>query len=102
MVALTAEGQSIEIGMIGSEGMFSVSTLLGDDAPAQRAMVQIAGDGLRIGAAALRREVEAHAPLRSLLMRYAQATLSTVAQTAACNRLHLLEQRLRPLASLGP
>jgi CRP-like cAMP-binding protein len=93
MVALTAEGQSIEIGMIGSEGMFSVGTLLGDDAPAQRAMVQIAGDGWRIGAAALRREVEAHAPLRTLLSRYTQATLSTVAQTAACNRLHLLEQR---------
>jgi len=93
MVALTAEGQSIEIGMIGSEGMFAVGTLLGDDAPAQRAMVQLAGDGLRIGAAALRREVEAHAPLRTLLLRYTQATLSTVAQTAACNRLHLLEQR---------
>jgi CRP-like cAMP-binding protein len=93
MVALTAEGQSIEIGMIGSEGMFCVGTLLGDDAPAQRAMVQLAGDGLRIGAAALRREVEAHAPLRALLMRYTQATLSTIAQTAACNRLHLLEQR---------
>ena len=93
MVAMMNDGESVEIGMIGREGMFGVSAILGDDTPSQRAMVQLAGAGVRMKSETLRQEARANAPLQALLLRYVQATLSTVAQSAACNRLHLLEQR---------
>ena len=93
MVAMMNDGESVEIGMIGREGMFSVSAILGDNTPSQRAMVQLAGGALRITSEALRQEAKANAPLQARLLRYVQATLSTAAQSAACNRLHLLEQR---------
>ena len=93
LVAMTSDGPSVEIGMIGKEGMFSVSTILGDETPSQRAMVQLAGGALRMPSRRLRQEVRASAPLQELLLRYAQVTLTTAAQTAACNRLHQLERR---------
>lgn len=79
--------------MVGKEGMFSVSTVLGDSTPSQRAMVQLAGSGLRVPSSLLNETVEANAKMRALLLRYVQATLTTAAQAAACNRLHPLEQR---------
>jgi CRP-like cAMP-binding protein len=93
LVATVKSGASIEVAMIGKEGMFSASSILGDDRPAQRAMVQIAGGALRIPARVLQQEAQADAALRALLLRYAQVILSTAMQGAACNRLHLLEQR---------
>lgn len=93
MVATMTDGESIEIGMVGREGMFSVSAILGDDTPSQRAMVQLAGSALRMPARLLWSDAEAEISLRVLLLRYVQATLATCAQTAACNRIHLLEQR---------
>lgn len=93
MVAMTGDGQWVETGMVGKEGMFSVATVLGDDTPSQRAMVQLAGSGLRMSAAVLHEEAEANPKVRALLLRYVQATLTTAAQAAACNRLHLLERR---------
>lgn len=93
MVATMIEGDSVEIGMIGSEGMFNVSAILGDDKPLQRAMVQLAGSAVRIPAQLLRQEIRANISLQERLLRYVQVILSTASQTAACNRLHLLEQR---------
>jgi CRP-like cAMP-binding protein len=93
MVATMTDGDSVEIGMIGREGMFSVATVLGDDKPSQRAMVQLAGSAFRMPARLLRQAVGENASLQELLLRYAQLMLSTASQTAACNRLHLLEQR---------
>jgi CRP-like cAMP-binding protein len=92
-IATTAEGASIEIGMIGREGMFGVPAILGDERPLQRAIVQLPGSALRIPAELLRREMSENASLQTLLLRYVQVTLSTTSQAAACNRLHLLEQR---------
>jgi CRP-like cAMP-binding protein len=93
LVATMTEGDSVEIGMIGREGMFNVAAFLGDDTPSQRAMVQLAGSALRMPTRWLRQKVRENASMSELLLRYAQVTLSTAAQTAACNRLHLLEQR---------
>jgi CRP-like cAMP-binding protein len=93
LVAEMSDGAAVEIGMIGKEGIFGVSTLLGDDNPTQRAMVQLAGSALRMPSRLLRQEVEGNAGAQGLLLRYAQVTLTTAAQTAACNRLHLIEQR---------
>jgi CRP-like cAMP-binding protein len=93
MVASAGNGLSIEIGMVGKEGMFNISSILGDDRPSHGAMVQLAGSALRTTVAVLRREAQAHPELLGLLLRYGQVVLTTAAQTAACNRLHLLEQR---------
>jgi CRP-like cAMP-binding protein len=93
VVATMQDGDSVEIGMIGREGMCSVSAILSDDAPFQNAMVQLPGRALRLKTRLLRQEMEADGAVQKLLLRYTQATLSAVAQSAACNRLHLLEQR---------
>src|SRR5258708_38333792 len=93
VVATMANGAAIEVGMIGREGMHSVSAILGDDLPFQSAMVQLRGHALRLRSRLLRQEMQAEAAVQRLLLRYTQATLNAVAQSAACNRLHLLEQR---------
>ena len=93
MIASVGNGLSVEIGMVGKEGMFSVSSILGDDRPSHPAMVQLPGRALRMKSAELQREAQAHPALLGLLLRYSQTILTTAAQTAACNRLHLLEQR---------
>lgn len=93
VVATMNDGASVEIGVAGKEGMFSVATILGDERPSQRAMVQLPGNALRIKARRLRREMQSDSATHAMLLRYTMATLSAVAQTAACNRLHNLEQR---------
>jgi CRP-like cAMP-binding protein len=93
IVAAMADGAAVEIGMAGKEGMFGISIILGDDTPPQKAMVQLPGSALRVRSAQLRRAVEASAEFHGLLLRYAQAVLTTATQSAACNRLHSLEQR---------
>jgi CRP-like cAMP-binding protein len=93
VVATMRDGDSVEIGMIGREGMYSVSAILSDDTPFQTAMVQLPGRALRLTTRLLRQEMQADGTVQKLLLRYTQATLSAVAQSAACNRLHLLEQR---------
>ena len=93
LVAMMRDGASVEVGMIGREGMYGVSGILGDDHPTQRAMVQLPGAAFRMPSILLKRAVRSDAALQGLLLRYAQLTLSTAAQSAACNRLHLLEQR---------
>ena len=93
VVATMENGAAIEIGIVGREGVYSVSAILGDDTPFQNAMVQLPGRALRLKADLLRQEMRAEDGLQMLLLRYAQATMSAVAQSAACNRLHLLEQR---------
>jgi CRP-like cAMP-binding protein len=93
VVATMNDGASVEIGVAGNEGMFSVATILGDETPSQRAMVQLPGKALRVKARRFRREMQADSAMHTMLLRYAMTTLSAVAQTAACNRLHNLEQR---------
>jgi CRP-like cAMP-binding protein len=93
VIATMEDGGSIEIGMAGREGMYGVLAILTDDAPSETAIVQLPGRSLRLGTRLLRQEMDTDGALRRLLLRYIEATLSAVAQSAACNRLHLLEQR---------
>jgi CRP-like cAMP-binding protein len=93
VVAMMENGTSVEIGKVGREGMYNVSSILGDDTPTQRALVQLVGSAFRIEVRALREAALADAQMLALLLRYAQVTLTTAVQSAACNRLHLLEQR---------
>jgi CRP-like cAMP-binding protein len=93
VVATMADGASVEIGIVGREGMHSVAAFLSEDTPFQTAMVQLPGRALRLKTRLLRQEMQVEAALQKLLLRYTQAVLNAVAQSAACNRLHLLEQR---------
>lgn len=94
IVAMMRDGAAVEVGIVGREGMLGVQSVLGDDVSLNEAMVQIPGSALRMPAALLEREAQASPQLRAVLLRYVQACLNSATQSAACNRAHLLEQRL--------
>lgn len=87
------DGMSVEVTMMGNEGMVGLPVFLGVEATHGRAIVQIAGAALRMPATAFRREVTTGSPLHGLLHRYTEALLVSIAQTAACNRLHSIDER---------
>jgi CRP-like cAMP-binding protein len=94
IVAMLRDGAAVEVGIAGREGMLGVQAVLGDDVSINEAMVQVPGSALRMPADVLRREAQASPELRAVLLRYVQAVLNSATQSAACNRAHLLEQRL--------
>jgi CRP-like cAMP-binding protein len=85
---------SLEVGLIGNEGMFGIPLVIGIAESAQRAVVRGAGGALRVPAAAFHRELGRSEALRRGLNRYLYALMAQFAQTAACTRYHLLEARL--------
>jgi CRP-like cAMP-binding protein len=94
LVFTTREGSSVEIGLVGREGMVGIATILGGHSMLSSTVVQIAGKGLRIQASVLKSEFDRGGPLQYLLLRYIQAFFTQVSQQAVCNRLHNLEERL--------
>lgn len=88
------DGVQAEVGIIGREGMLGVSLLSGTETSFVESMVQMPGSAWRMGAREFRRELEANAPFRMLLLCYNEALQAQVTQTAACNGRHELEQRL--------
>jgi CRP-like cAMP-binding protein len=93
LVKSMKDGRTVEVGVVGIDGMTGVSGLLGIGTAAFESVVQIPGAAHRIRLNILHREAENHEPLRTSLLRYAHFVLSAVAQTAACHRLHSLEER---------
>jgi len=90
----TQTGESSEIGISGNHGLVGLAGILGGEKTVGRAMVQSAGFGLRISSEKLRSEFAAGGPLQDLMLRYAQAFMTQIAQSAVCNRLHSVSQRL--------
>ena len=87
-------GASAEIAVVGNEGLVGVSLFMGGESTPSRAVVQSAGHGLRLRAQQLKNEFERAGPVLHLLLRYTQALITQMAQTAACNRHHTLDQQL--------
>lgn len=94
LVSTFEDGGSVEVGMVGNEGMFGVCVFLGSISSPLEAVVQMPGDGLRMRAGVLKREFQKGGQLQDLLLRYTQAFITQIAQTAACNRAHPTEGRL--------
>ena len=93
MIASTENGSSIEVGIVGREGMTGVSVVLGDDISSFRGVVQAAGSALKLSATALKDELRRDGELRSVLLRYSRFALAQATQSAICNRLHSLDRR---------
>lgn len=88
-------GIAIEVGLIGVDGMVGIPVLLGDKIAFEEAVVQIEGNALRMKSDKLKdRLKKAHNPLLTELLLYTRTLMKQVAQTAACNRLHTVEERL--------
>jgi CRP-like cAMP-binding protein len=94
VVVTVANGDTVEVGVIGCDGIVGLPILLGTDGAPGRTFIQIAGSGFRINADTLKKEFERPSELRRYLQRYMHAFLVQSAQTAACNRLHGIEERL--------
>lgn len=87
-------GGTAEVGTVGNEGMVGLTLFLGSNVSRRKAFNQIPGESLQIGADEFLAEVERSPALQKILRRYTLGYLNQVAQTAACNRLHAVEQRL--------
>ena len=94
VVVTVNNGDTVEVGVIGVDGVVGIPILLGTGGTPGRTFVQIAGSGFRIPAKTLKEEFERDGHLRRHLQRYLQAYFVQTAQTAACNRLHGIEERL--------
>jgi CRP-like cAMP-binding protein len=88
-------GLAIEVGLIGIDGMVGIPVLLGDKIAFEEAVVQIEGSALRMKSEKLKTRLKKpHNPLLTQLLLYTRNLMKQVAQTAACNRLHTVEERL--------
>lgn len=94
LVYLTQEGASAEIAVVGNDGVVGISLFMGGIATPNRAVVQSAGRGYRLRAQALKDEALCAGPVLRVLLGYAQTLIAQVAQTAACNRYHSIDQLL--------
>jgi CRP-like cAMP-binding protein len=88
------DGASAEIAVVGNEGIVGVSLFMGGETTTSRAVVQSAGYAYRLKAQLLKDAFFHAGPLQVLLLRYTQALLTQMSQTAVCNRHHLLDQQL--------
>lgn len=88
------DGASAEIAVVGNEGVLGIALFMGGESTPSRAVVQSAGYGYRLKAQLLKNEFNRAGPVLCLLLRYTQALITQMAQTAVCNRHHSVEQQL--------
>ena len=87
-------GASAEIAVVGNEGIVGISLFMGGESTSSRAVVQSAGKGFRLKAQLMKQEFNRAGPVLHLLLRYTQALITQMSQTAVCNRHHSLDQQL--------
>ena len=87
-------GASAEIAVVGNEGIVGISLFMGGESTTSRAVVQSAGKGFRLKAQRMKKEFNRAGPVLHLLLRYTQALITQMSQTAVCNRHHSLDQQL--------
>ena len=87
-------GASAEIAVVGNEGIVGISLFMGGESTSSRAVVQSAGKGFRLKAQLMKQEFNRAGPVLHLLLRYTQALIPQMSQTAVCNRHHSLDQQL--------
>jgi CRP-like cAMP-binding protein len=87
-------GASAEIAVVGNEGAVGISLFMGGESTPSRAVVQSAGQGYRLKALVIKKEFSVSMPVMHVLLRYTQALITQMAQTAVCNRHHSLDQQL--------
>jgi len=90
----TEDGSTAEMGLTGNDGVVGIALFLGGDTTPNRAIVQIAGGAFRMKAKILQQEFARGGALQQLMLRYTQALITQISQTAVCNRLHSVEKRL--------
>ena len=88
------DGSSAEIAIVGNEGIIGIALFMGGETMPNRAIVQSAGEAYRLDARILKAEFHRAGPVQRLLLRYTQALITQMAQTAVCNRHHSIDQQL--------
>lgn len=94
LLCVMENGDSTEIAVVGHEGLVGVSLFMGGETTLSRAIVQSAGQAYRLKSHLLKREFDRAGTMQRLLLRYTQALLTQMAQTAVCNRHHSVDQQL--------
>jgi CRP-like cAMP-binding protein len=94
MLYVMADGASAEIAVVGDEGMVGIALFMGGDTTPSRALVQSAGQAYQLKGKALNNEFDRHSGLQILLLRYTQALITQMSQTAVCNRHHSVDKQL--------
>lgn len=88
------DGRSAEISVVGKEGLIGIALFMGGESTSSRAIVQSAGTAYRLSGQRLKDEFNRHGDMQLLLLRYTQALITQMAQTAVCNRHHSIDQQL--------
>jgi CRP-like cAMP-binding protein len=101
LTSMTQDGASAEFAVVGNDGVVGISVFMGGNATPSRAVVQSAGQAWRVSAAVVKHEVLGAGPLLAMLLRYTQALIAQVAQTAMCNRYHSIDEQLCRRLLLG-
>jgi CRP-like cAMP-binding protein len=101
LLYMTQEGESVEIAVVGNDGVVGISLFMGGNATPSQAVVQSAGRGYRLRAEAVKSEINLAGPILKMLLRYTQAMIAQVAQTAVCNRYHSIDQQFCRRLLLG-
>ena len=94
LLYVMADGSSAEIAVVGRDGIVGIALFMGGGSTPSRAVVQSAGEGWRLRGPAMLEEFNNSHPVMHLMLRYTQALITQMAQTAVCNRHHLLDQQL--------
>lgn len=94
LLYVTENGASAELAVVGYEGIVGVALFMGGGTTPNRAVIQSGGRGYRLAARAMKEEFDRGGPVLHLLLRYTQALITQMSQTAVCNRHHTLDQQL--------